>query len=241
MRRWCAFCALLLSGAAAFRWSCEDVSPPYLMTNPEFKTECEGLREIDRALNYAPTDLLHWGPDAGTTCAWPGVSCDGNMQVAGLELGGGGLNGTLSGVDMTKLSALQILVLNENEIRGPVPPSLESLSKLIQLDLSANNFTGPVPNINAFAAIEVFLVAEVRALATETGPEKSRLLIPSTSPACFELARARPPPSSSRSSPARSPPPPGLAPSSLSRSPSPAERVHGRAARDRPHALAALL
>ena len=50
----------------------------------------------------------------------------------------GGLNGTLSGVDMTKLSALQILVLNENEIRGPVPPSLESLSKLIQLDCFAD-------------------------------------------------------------------------------------------------------
>ena len=164
--RWCA---LLLSGAAAFRWSCDDVPPPY-DGQPQFKTECEGLRDVDRALGYALTDLLHWGPDSGTSCGWRGVSCDGNLQVAGLQLGGGGFNGSLSNVDLTKLSALRILVLNENEIRGPVPPSLESLSMLIQLDLSANNFTGAVPNINAFPAIEVFLVAEARACLLYTSP-----------------------------------------------------------------------
>ena len=75
---------------------------------------------------------------------WHGVSrdCDGSLNRLGLR--DNQLGGPIPS-ELGSLSSLVVLELYENELTGPIPPELGNLSNLIHLDLSHNQLTGPIP------------------------------------------------------------------------------------------------
>lgn len=77
-------------------------------------------------------------------CAWGGVSCDPNDKVAGLELTGQGIDGTLP-TEISLLPNLLTLYLSWNSFSGTLPSELIKLSTLILLELDSNHFTGSIP------------------------------------------------------------------------------------------------
>ena len=104
---------------------------------------CRGLEAL-----YNDTGGPAWARDAGwltsdTPCRWYGVGCT-DGRVTALELPQNDLEGPLS----PSLSALQGLVtldLSGNRLTGPIPPELGELRGLVTLDLSGNRLVGAVP------------------------------------------------------------------------------------------------
>uniref|UniRef100_K3YQ93 non-specific serine/threonine protein kinase n=1 Tax=Setaria italica TaxID=4555 RepID=K3YQ93_SETIT len=119
--------------------------------------------------------LLRWkstfGDDSGPSsclkswskhispCNWTGVAC-GTTVPHGRGLGDGGdavpvvasislpmcnLSGRLDGLDLVALPRLAHLDLNDNNLSGPIPPSIGTLGELTLLDLSSNSLSGPIP------------------------------------------------------------------------------------------------
>ena len=96
----------------------------------------------------------HWGGDsfpyrwgeAGQKemSSWRGVSLSGN-RVAGLELSGLGLSGTVPD-SLAGLDSLTSLRLGGNRLTGGIPVSLRDLEGLRVLDLSDNELTGQIPS-----------------------------------------------------------------------------------------------
>ena len=86
--------AALVVARAAAEWTCDDV--PYPKHAPKLVGYCEGLQQLDEALEGGPSARLGWGPNAGDVCAWPGVQCNLRTQVTAVEIGSLGFNGTLA-------------------------------------------------------------------------------------------------------------------------------------------------
>ncbi len=53
-------------------------------------------------------------------CTWRGVVCDGTL-VSELQLDGQGLDGSLSSVELSPLTKLTSIVLDNNNLTGEVP------------------------------------------------------------------------------------------------------------------------
>ncbi len=62
----------------------------------------------------------------------------------GFRLGGTGLSGPIP-LELTNLTGLKELYLNQNALTGPIPPELENLTSLEILNLGGNPLTGPIP------------------------------------------------------------------------------------------------
>ena len=75
---------------------------------------------------------------------WHGVATDCDGSVTGLRLVENQLTGPIP-PELASLSKLAGLDLSNNQLTGPIPPELASLSKLAGLDLSNNQLTGPIP------------------------------------------------------------------------------------------------
>ncbi len=82
---------------------------------------------------------------------WYGVETDSWGRVVGIHLNGPwrsppghGLSGELPS-ELGKLSSLETLNLNNNQLTGEIPPELAQLSNLVTLDLSWNRLTGEMP------------------------------------------------------------------------------------------------
>ncbi len=62
----------------------------------------------------------------------------------GFRLGGTGLSGPIP-LELTSLTSLKELYLNQNALTGPIPPQLDNLTSLEILNLGGNPLTGPIP------------------------------------------------------------------------------------------------
>ena len=75
---------------------------------------------------------------------WHGVSIDCDGSLTGLALFNNQLTGPMP-PELSSLSGLAALLLKDNQLTGPIPPELASLSNLTSLSLEGNQLTGPVP------------------------------------------------------------------------------------------------
>ena len=76
--------------------------------------------------------------------AWAGVSTDAEGRVTGLDLSYNNLVGPIPS-ELGSLSQLSDLALDNNKLTGAVPPELGSLAELRVLDLSNNRLTDAIP------------------------------------------------------------------------------------------------
>jgi hypothetical protein len=86
-----------------------------------------------------------WMGQAGTECAWYGVTCDsGSASVSQLNLNTNHLSGNIPS-SLVVLTNLQRLDLSQNQLSGSIPPELGSLANLQELILSSNQLGGNIP------------------------------------------------------------------------------------------------
>lgn len=88
---------------------------------------------------------------------WEGVTTaiiDGHIRVVGLNLAGARLKGVIP-KEMTDLTAMQMLILSQNEISGNVFSIVSKLPELLFLDLSRNEFfnLADTPAAGSFAKL----------------------------------------------------------------------------------------
>ena len=110
----------------------------YIATNGE-----EWNWEVSNSTNGYIWDFSN----TSTICEWQGVECDPTeTHIVSLDLSSYNLNGTLPDA-MGNLDLLTSLQLSSNPfLSGPLPPSLESYSMLITLDLSHCMIVGSIPS-----------------------------------------------------------------------------------------------
>ena len=96
---------------------------------------------------YNDTDGPNWVNNdnwlSGPVSTWYGVLVDGG-RVTAIVLDRNQLSGPVP-LELGQLSNLIRLGLSRNQLSGPVPPELGQLSNLIRLNLSNNQLSGPVP------------------------------------------------------------------------------------------------
>lgn len=90
------------------------------------------------------TNKNGWLGDTGTECSWFGVSCDG-YGVVELNLIGNGLAGTIP-AELSQLSQLRALRLQNNQLTGSIPAELSELGNLTGLFLFRNQLSGTIPS-----------------------------------------------------------------------------------------------
>ena len=84
--------------------------------------------------------------DIGTECTWFGVTCNGTGDsVTGLNLNDDDLSGSIP-ASIEDLADLQNLELSSNQLTGSIPPELGNISALGQLQLSFNQLSGSIPS-----------------------------------------------------------------------------------------------
>ena len=88
------------------------------------------------------TDKTNWLTDTDLS-TWQGVTVS-NGRVTRLWLEGNNLSGSIP-PELGNLSKLEILSLNTQELRGPIPAALGSLSNLTRLYLGDNELSGAIP------------------------------------------------------------------------------------------------
>ena len=75
---------------------------------------------------------------------WNGVTTNTEGRVTGLGLIENNLSGPIP-PELGSLTRLEGMFLNNNSLTGPIPPELGNLKQLEALSLSKNNLTGPIP------------------------------------------------------------------------------------------------
>nr|GMC69427.1 systemin receptor SR160-like [Ipomoea batatas] len=95
-----------------------------------------------------PSSLHHWN-STFSPCNdnWDDISCNFNGSVTRIYLSGMNLHGSFPSNIICQLTNLYSIYLSRNNLEGTIPLGLSTCSKLQDLDLSANYFTGKIPEL----------------------------------------------------------------------------------------------
>ena len=100
---------------------------------------------------YKTTNGEGWARNANwlkeeSVAHWDGVTTNDDGRVVELCLSDVRMDGQLPD-ELGDLPLLQKLILNNNRLWGPLPARLAELKELVHLNLSANDFTGCIPDL----------------------------------------------------------------------------------------------
>ena len=79
-----------------------------------------------------------------TVSKWFGVTTDDDGRVTRVSLYNENMTGPIP-PELGSMTKLQELILSRNNLTGPIPPELGNLTNLKSLQISNNNLTGPIP------------------------------------------------------------------------------------------------
>ncbi|MCO5612185.1 hypothetical protein L7F22_066447 [Adiantum nelumboides] len=122
---------------------------PYLQVFCEDDTEC--LKSFKESVTDTNNYLASWNfanEFSGYVCSFAGITCWNNQEnkVLALQLRLAGLSGSFPS-GLWKCASMQILDLSQNDFIGPIPDDICSqLPYTTVLDLSRNGLTGSIPN-----------------------------------------------------------------------------------------------
>ncbi len=107
-------------------------------------SECDALVAL-----YNSTDGAHWNNRAGwlqtnTPCIWHGVSCAGGTNVTGLSLGLNNLYGPIP-PEVGSLTQLTKLLVDYNQLSGPIPAEIGNLTNITNILLDKTQMAGEIP------------------------------------------------------------------------------------------------
>ncbi|KAK9698496.1 hypothetical protein RND81_08G108700 [Saponaria officinalis] len=98
---------------------------------------------LDFAAKLPHFHNLNWSETTSVCKNWTGVTCNAeSTRVVGVRLPAVGFNGKIPSDTLGRLSALEILSLRENRIRGDFPEDFTKLRNLSMLFLQFNDFSG---------------------------------------------------------------------------------------------------
>ncbi|KAL3531066.1 hypothetical protein ACH5RR_010388 [Cinchona calisaya] len=119
-----------------------------------FADDAAIMAELAKGLSPAPP-----GWNNGPPCKWPGVQCDPSGRVTSINLISKSLTGQLP-PDLNKLSSIQSLNLQRNQLSGPLP-SLSNIATLREVYLDNNNFTSVPPDfLSGLTSLQTFSISE---------------------------------------------------------------------------------
>ena len=98
---------------------------------------------------------------------WHGVAVDGEGRVSHLSLRGNDLRGPIPR-ELGSLTSLTVLSLARNQLSGPIPPELGNLASLTHLYLWENELSGPIPG-------ELGNLADLTTLSLESNALEGRI------------------------------------------------------------------
>ncbi|CAA0809800.1 LRR receptor-like serine/threonine-protein kinase FLS2 [Striga hermonthica] len=123
-------------------------------------TDKNALIQFKTFITSDPHHILatNWSTDTSSSvCQWIGVSCSTkhNNRVTGFSISGFGLRGTLSPY-LGNLTFLTYLDISYNNFTGPIPRELSRLRRLRSIDIGFNSFAGQIPTwFGAFPQLEI--------------------------------------------------------------------------------------
>ncbi|KAK4774621.1 hypothetical protein SAY86_009556 [Trapa natans] len=124
--------------------------------------DLRALRNLSRALD---SGIDGWGGENSSSncCDWPGVLCNSSTgRVVRLVLGSRRLKGNLRAVEPSfrSLDQLQVVNLSRNLLKESIPDSILRLPNLEVIDLSYNEFSGPVPMTFDLPSLRFFDISQ---------------------------------------------------------------------------------
>ncbi|KAH9729176.1 protein kinase domain-containing protein [Citrus sinensis] len=113
------------------------------------RTQAEALIRWKTSFRFSPSPspLSSWSRNnLDNLCSWTSIACDSPGAVSEINLSGAHINATLTAFNFTEFATLTSLDLSHNNISGPIPPAIGTLSNLTFLDLNNNLFEGSIPS-----------------------------------------------------------------------------------------------
>ncbi|EEF45856.1 leucine-rich repeat receptor-like serine/threonine-protein kinase SKM1 [Ricinus communis] len=106
--------------------------------------ELELLLSFKSSVNDPFQYLFNWNSSA-TVCKWQGITCNNSSRIKSIDLPGKNISGKLS-LSIFQLPYVEIINLSSNQLSFQIPDAIfYSSSSILHLNLSNNNFTGPIP------------------------------------------------------------------------------------------------
>ncbi|KAL6508362.1 hypothetical protein OROHE_021904 [Orobanche hederae] len=101
---------------------------------------------LDFISNTSHSRNIDWDERPSACTNWTGVACNYDQsRITAVRLPAIGFKGSIRANTISRLSALEILILRSNSISGSFPTELFKLRNLTDLYLQFNNFHGPLP------------------------------------------------------------------------------------------------
>ncbi|XP_010268649.1 PREDICTED: receptor-like protein kinase HAIKU2 [Nelumbo nucifera] len=117
--------------------------------------EIDNLLKLKTALQKSDTHVFDsWTPN-GNPCKFDGVICGLDGSVTGIDLSNNRLVGVLPLDSICQLPSLQMLSLGNNLLYGSITENLKNCTRLKQLDIGFNSFSGTVPDLSSLSELQV--------------------------------------------------------------------------------------